>query len=302
MTGISTRSGLVYYLFPDTKLPRGPGIPPKVFPFKYPNPRSVPVILVHGFGYDPWREGRNNPHHAGPLGDFSIYRYWQAYLTGQRPTVDLGWYSVPSGLCGLSAAWINGYRNHYRYAWDLAAEAGRVLATMIQRLGEVDILCHSLGSRVVLAALRQERYLPVRNVVMLNAAELTKTGYVTALANDRVRFFNLVVHADDVLGVFGSLFAPSGSIYATTLGQHGLHCDDVLTFQAEVLPENWCDIDLDSPKTQAWGRSQGWTLGGDNPNAIGDHWYSWKNPGNHAMLQRALGADDGDWLFFKEQK
>ncbi len=255
MTGISTRGGLVYYL-DDHGQPEGLGVPPGMFPWTMLHGGGVPVILVHGFGYDPWRDSDDNPHFQSLLGKASTFGLWRRDLIPDRASIGVGWYSVPLGWRGLLGAWRHGRWNRYRYAWDLAWEAGGVLAVMLRRLdGPVDVLCHSLGSRVVLAALAQESGLPIRNAVIMNGAEFAKPARIEAMANSKVRFVNLVVAADEVLAKLDTHFAPVSN-QGPPIGLDGL---------SGAAPANWTDIRLDDPKTQAWGASRGWHLQGDNP-------------------------------------
>ncbi len=281
--GVSTHDDLAYYL-DDAGLPEGGGVPPGVFHWEYLRGTSndVPVAMVHGFDYDPWKNSDDNPHFAGPPGKVSTFGMWRRDLVPDRTAIGLGWYSAPTGLRGLWRAFSHGRYNRYRYAFDMAWRAGRVLSVMLRRLeGPVDLLCHSLGSRVALAALAQERSLPVRNLVIMNGAEMALTGERVARANPHVNFTNLVVRSDKVLRYAGAVFAPEGGFYKVCLGQNGLGKD---------APPNWRDIDLDDPTTQAWGREQGWNLKGDNPNSRGDHWWTYRNEGNHGLIRAALSA------------
>ncbi len=284
MTGVTTHNGLAYYL-DNAGLPEGGGIPPGMvdWPSLRGGSDGVPVVLVHGFDYDPWKNSDDNPHFMGPLGKMSTFGMWRRDLVPDRAAIGLGWYSAPVGLRGVLRAWRSGRWNRYRYAFDLAWEAGRVLSVMLRRLdGPVDVLCHSLGSRVALAALAQERGLPVRNLLIMNGAELVKTGEPIARANPQVNFTNLVVQSDKVLKYAGAKFAPEGGFGAVCLGQVGLGKD---------APSNWRDVDLDDPVDQAWGRERGWNLKGDNPMSRGDHWYTYRHKGNRGMIRAALSGE-----------
>ena len=283
MTGVSTHDGLAYYL-DDAGLPEGGGVPPGVFDWEYLRGDSddVPVVMVHGFDYDPWKNSDDNPHFTGELGKVSTFGMWCRDLLPDRTAIGLGWYSAPMGLRALWRAWRHGRYNRYRYAFDMAWDAGRVLSVMLRRLdGPVDVLCHSLGSRVALAALAQERGLPVRNLVIMNGAEMAETGERVARANPHVNFTNLVVRSDKVLRYAGAVFAPEGGLYKVCLGQEGLGKD---------APSNWRDIDLDDPNTQAWARERGWNLKGDNPASRGDHWFTYRHPGNQGLIRVALAG------------
>ena len=286
IAGVSTRGGLAYYLDRDGR-PEGLGVPPKMFPWRLlrRDPLGgVPVVLVHGFGYDPWARGDDNPHVVGPLGQASTFGLWRRDLVPARAAIGLGWYSVPVGWRGLWGAWRHRRWNRYRWAWDLAEQAGTVLAVLLRRLdGPVDILCHSLGSRVVIAALGADTALPVKNVVFMNGAEFAVPAAFRARASRQVRFVNLVVKADDVLAKLDTAFAPV-SRQGPPIGLAGLG----------ARPNNWIDVALDDPQVQRWGATRGWHLAGDNPKQWADHWYTYRQPGNHGLIRAALNGDPLD--------
>ncbi len=283
ISGASTRNGMVYHLDSHGR-PKGMGVPPGMFPWDTlpGSTGSVPVVLVHGFNYDPWQDNSdNNPHFMGPMGKMSTFGMWRRDLMGDRPSIGLGWYSVPMGWRGLLGAIRHSRWNRYRWAFDLAWEAGGVLGAMLRRLnGPVDVLCHSLGSRVVFAALAQEAALPVRNLLVMNGAELAVDAELIARRNPNVRITNLVVRSDRILKNFGAVFAPKGGLYEYTLGQRPL----------KNAPPKWTDIDLDDLLTQTWGRQYGWDLRGDNPDSKGDHWFTYRHDGNKGMIQAALAG------------
>lgn len=292
--GVSTRNGLAYHLDGHGR-PKGMGVPPGMFPWnalpfscRIGSTGGPPVVLVHGFNYDPWQDNSdNNPHFMGPMGEMSTFGLWRRDLMGDRPSIGLGWYSVPMGWRGLLGAIWHSRWNRYRWAFDLAWEAGGVLGVLLRRLdGPVDVLCHSLGSRVVFAALAQETALPVRNLLVMNGAELAVDAERIARGNPHVRITNLVVRSDRILKNFGAVFAPKGGLYEYTLGQRPLI----------DAPPNWHDIDLDHPPTQSWGRRCGWDLQGDNPDSRGDHWFTYKHPGNQGMIRAALAGRLGTVL------
>ena len=244
-----------------------------------------PVIMVHGFRYDPRASSVDNPHWRGEtaLGEAGSFVRWRRDLIPNRPGLGFGWYSVPAGFGAVLRAWSHGRYNTYRWAYDLADDAGKALARVILAAdGPCDLLCHSLGSRVVIKALQTESALPVRNVLFMNGAELSSVAYPTVLANPNVRFVNLVVDEDDVLSKLGSVFAPKGGLYASVIGRAGL--------DGKILG-NWIDVVLDDPNVQIWGAKHGWALRGDNPNSIGDHWFTYKHKGNHGLIRAALDGE-----------
>ena len=276
-SGVSIQKGLAYQIN-GYGMPVGMSIPPGVFPW----PTDISTIMVPGFNYDPWAKDDHNPHfvfQAG-LGKTSTFDLWRRDLA--PGAFGLGWYSVPMGPRNLLRAWRNGRWNRYRWAWDLAWVAGGVLSKALSSQGgSVDVLCHSLGSRVVLAAMSQKKNLPIRNLVIMNGAELTKNAIPVVRANPQINVTNLIVKSDRVLKIFGSLFAPEWGFHPPTLGRYGLGGEGL---------DNWKDIDLDDPNTKAWAWGKGWEIAGDNPESIGDHWYTYKHHGNFGLIRAALGG------------
>ena len=268
-------------------LPESSGFMPESFPWRalqMGGETGQPVVMIHGFGYDPRARSTNNPHWPGPpvgaAGEAGSFPRWRRDLVpGGRPGLSFGWYSVPLGWRGVLGAWRAGRWNRYRLAWDLAAEAGQALAVMLRNLdGPVDLLCHSLGTRVVIKALMADTALPVGHVVLLNGAEFFKPARAVARANGHVRFVNLVVEADQVLSKLDRLFAPVRG-NGPPIGLKGLGVS---------APANWIDIPLDDMQAQLWGAGHGWHLQGDNPKKWADHWFTFRHEGNHGLIRAAL--------------
>lgn len=202
----------------------------------------TPVVLVHGFNHDPRRPG---PHHP----ETHPYPRWREML-GRPDAVGFEWFSRPGPL----DAWAHGRWNRYRRAWDLAGTAADRLRVMLLNLPEpADILCHSLGSRVVLRALMSTRPGVARRVLILNGADYSRNGDVAARVCTEVQFYNVVVPADDVISKLARFAPGAGTDF---LGNRG----------ALYAATNWQDIDLGG--------------GGDNPDDMGDHHYSYENPAN----------------------
>lgn len=239
------------------------------------NPPSLvptsPLLMVHGFRYDP-KSIKDNPH-------TSTFLLWNEMLQADNRSYGFGWYSVPMGPRGLFRAWRNRHRNTYRYAWDLALSASTALATLVAP--EADIVCHSLGSRVVMQCLKTRPDLKPRQVLIFNGAEYAFEGLAVAKAHPDTEFFNIIVKTDAVLSVFGAHAAP-GIFMGGVLGLSGV----------PDAPSNWHDIVLDSEEVKEWGRENGMFLEGDNPSQISDHWYSFKWAGNWPLYRRILAGEE----------
>ena len=230
------------------------------------------TLFVHGFQYDPKSTGRDNPHvHTFPR--------WRKMLP-EGEVLYHSWFSVPLTKANVWRAWRYGHRwNRYRWAWDLAEAEGAVLARRRMSMSSPpNIVCHSLGSRVVLKAL--EMGMPASRVLLLNGAEYQVQGLRIARMRKDVEFFATVVPEDDVLNKLGR-FAPGwgGNFVGNTphLGRGS----------------NWTDLPLDDEifQIKLLG-SHGWRVAGDNPDQAGDHWYSFEHEDNWPLYRAIL---DRSW-------
>lgn len=249
-------------------------------------PNAAPVVMVHGFEHDPAATSRDNPH-------VELYPKWRGtILPPGRPAFGFGWYSLPAGAAwprSIWEAWRHGRALTYRRAWDLAWDAGNTLATILAQLGgPADLVAHSLGTRVALRAIRADPALPIRRMLLLNGAEYAETARATAEgAPGHLRFYNVVVRADDVLGKLGRAAPGFGGGF---IGRVGL---GALLSPTATAPDNWTDLELDRPVFKAWAQSRGWFhVAGDNPNGVGDHWHSYENPGNWPLYRELLAGAD----------
>lgn len=212
-----------------------------------------PIILVHGFLYDPSASNKNNPYDT-------LFKEWGEQLKGFH-VVPYGWFSVPSGVVNLVRAWKHGHWNRYRWAWALAKKESDNLVKIINSIGPCNVIAHSLGTRVVLQAIKNKAN--IHTALFLNGAEYSGTAQIIAENAPSVQFHNMYVHEDDVLRSMGR-FAPPIFKKNIFIGQAGLG----------VRLHNWKDYQLDSEKLHQWGDENGYDLRGDNPDSIGDHWYS----------------------------
>ena len=219
-------------------------------------------VFVHGFGHDA-AEGRSAAVKPYPL--------WRKMLgVDELDVYEHLWYSAPFSVKNVLEAWAHGRLGIYRYAWDLAYEEGEVLASELKTIGlPVDIVCHSLGSRVVLRAL--ELGAPARKVLILNGAEYRDTAVRIAWLRRDVEFYAVVVEEDDVLSKFGRVAPGSGNDF---VGNTSFHAP------------NWTSLPIDTKYFQ-----KKWPgVAGDNPSRIADHWYSFENEDNWP-LYRAIFDD-----------
>lgn len=245
------------------------------------------VIMIHGFDFDP-RSKKHSPE--GPTGE--LFPAWRYHLTGVTTPVAHPWFSVPRTLGNIVGAWRSGYLDRYKWAFHLADVEGRgPLRSKIMEHAPTNILCHSLGSRVVLSALSSpatgsgslfnaDRL--VGRVLLLNAAEHVPAARDAAEYHFGVEFFNVVVRTDDILRGLGGLMSPRIG-YESCVGQVGMGDP----------PPNWHDLVLDDPDLQfGWGLEHGYDLRGDDPDGVGDHWYSYEWAPNWELYRNILSGAD----------
>lgn len=145
--------------------------------------------------------------------------------------VAFGWQSQP----GFASSLIDHFRNFYARAYENGGDAAWVLVNLLKLLPEklpghdINLMCHNLGSRVVVRALAQalkeDREPDARRdlaavmerigrVVLLGGAEyvveaqlLMRRLGVAGLAR-RPQFYNVVSRENDVLDKLGENFGP----------------------------------------------------------------------------------------------
>ena len=235
------------------------------------------VILVHGKGYCPGVPNRD-PHDLllarRPGRANSRFVSWP-----RRLGFALGAGQRPRGLC-LAFGW--DARGMIWQAAQAALGAADALARLIQITTRaapgraVDLFGHSLGARVILGALPRLHAGAVDRVILLAAAEF-RTGALTALASpagQRAQFINVTSRENDLFDwLYERALFPLG---AKTLGR-GLKVRD-----------NWLNIELDNPATEAGLRRLGLPL--SPRRARFSHWSVYLRPGTF-RLYRALLHD-----------
>ncbi len=233
-----------------------------------------------------------DPANVGGPNDPRPWFEEMAAITG-RQVIGFAWYSCPVGFRlshpilsllqsarAFGAAWFRGKLHPYRDAWSRAEKEAERLAELIRaQPGRVDLVAHSLGTRVALLALPKVRR-KVRRVVFFNGAELARNAEPRAASAHPALFLNLVVPSDRVLGLLGSRF--SGDANGPCIGVVGL----------DPAPLNWRDLDLCDPGVIAAARAgRGWTLRGDAPGDAWDHGESYRFAGNTDPVRAFLAGD-----------
>jgi hypothetical protein len=214
-------------------------------------PRAPLVLLVHGYKFDPFHPAKN-PHAAlftaGP-------RNWTDGLGLADPAPEAG--------LGIGFAWraaaahiphlLTTRRTGFAHVYDRAAAFGARLAeliTLLQSLAPerpVDILAHSLGARVALAALPHLATPPGR-MILLGAAEFDSRAraFLAAAPGAGPAIYNVTARANDFYDAMFETFAPRTSWSERALGL-GL---------AGGRP-NWLDLQLDRAEVTAWMNARG---------------------------------------------
>ncbi|MEQ8708334.1 MAG: glycosyl hydrolase 108 family protein [Rhodospirillales bacterium] len=227
------------------------------------------TVLVHGYSFDPRVTGPDNPFE-------NQYPVWKRAL-GKRAYVDFGWYSVPRSFSSVRSAWRSGHWTTYGWAWRLAEQAGQALARILSAYdGEVNIVAHSLGSRVVNCALAHLPAGRIARVMFWNGADYVRNAERAAVQSPPTRFLNVYCPDDTVLERLGDVFAPASG---RCIGNDGL---------SDRAPQNWIDIDLDAPVYADWAEQLETITRGDNPCEVGDHWESFRYPGNWPLCRAFL--------------
>jgi pimeloyl-ACP methyl ester carboxylesterase len=252
---------------------------------------TVPTIVVHGFQFDPKSKGVNNPK--------GFFEDIQTLIGDTGTVVPFTWYSVPFGIqkrrpissfLQTTRAWLSSWARFnihpYRDAWARTEkESLRLSIQIMSSPTPINLIGHSLGTRIILKAIEMTKGINVNRVVLLNGAELSRNAReaIRYLSLDtKLRILNVGSTTDDVLRIMGSKF--SGDRNGPCIGNVGL---------GEFPPEYWKDAILDntSLKNRA-SRVRNWTLKGDNPGEWKDHDYTYKYKGNFPLVRAWLAGDD----------
>ncbi len=231
-----------------------------------------PIILVHGYAFDPGKPGKYNPNET-------IFPQWKAALPESREIIPFSYYSAggPSKFRTTMRAWSNGYRDPYRWAYSkLAVDAAKKLAERCSS-GSYDVVCHSLGTRVVLLA--QSMGAKLNRIVMMGGAEMVPIARRAVLLHPATQYLNVMSFTDDILDLMAEHFTPGD--YLSAIG-----CDGIPSIR------NLRNVVLDDPEVQDWAKAQyGWNLNGDLDEWMDHHvYYQWA--GNWPMYLAFLDGDD----------
>jgi len=206
------------------------------------------TVFVHGYNY---KEGESPE---------AQYRYWRRFTEGK--VAPFYWVSHPRRL---TRAWGEGSWNTYHWAWRRAIDtAAPDLAALAEALGPVDVVCHSLGSRVVYEAMAISPQ-SFNRILTLNGADSEVHARFCIEHSSGVRVLCVKTRSDNVLRWLGQVFTPVWGA-EHVIGFHGM---------AKPWPEGWSELDLGKA-----GDDPGWK----------DHDYSFKNPRFYPAYLRFLSG------------
>lgn len=275
-------------------------------------PNAPAKLMVHGFDHDPRHENDANfdpfdsiygyPNEHGPNARLSwLPLVQECDANGGHPketAIAFAWTSTGSLAEYATALW----SESYEYACiDLAALAAKALAAVLEAMSElrsVDVLAHSLGTRLftkAVALLANDAML--NNVILLDGAEYSVDAAAT-FAGRSFGVVNVTNETDSVLSLGGEqLGDPSrapGSTIACSLGRFGLGDRADWTRHGRAYPANWVDLALNRRDLQAWFHTNGnysLTPSGDDtvvPQGHMNHWACYTEPGNRRWLTDLL--------------
>ena len=248
------------------------------------------LVMVHGFLFDPKDamdedtenpdpSSTNNPHgrlyHYGIRDEAEEIRKhtssWPRHLGFREDDSDgstglafaFGWQSQP----GFAQSLVRHFQNFYARAYDKGTAAAWNLATCLHVLDRklasgkrIDILCHSLGSHVVvrLFQLLAKHELTgildrIDRVILLGGAEyvveaqlMMKRLELAQRGENGIQFYNVVSRENDILDLLGENFGPRTFGNSNVIGHNGLDMEDNINLA------NWLDVQIDGAKLMRW--------------------------------------------------
>ncbi|WP_375690439.1 alpha/beta hydrolase [Pseudooceanicola sp. LIPI14-2-Ac024] len=234
------------------------------------------VIMVHGFKFEPGHpEHCPHTHILSDLADNDDPRA----LSWPRALGMTG----AEGPLGIAFGWPS--RGSIWQAYGQAEIAGRALAALIGRIRRlaphrpVRTIAHSLGGRVVLAALPHLRPGDVERIVLLSPAELIHIA--------EGRLATAAGRAAEVLSVSSGENHLFDRLLEAAFGHHWARA---MTRARQPLPGT-LDLQLNDPAALTALARLGFSVA--PPDRRVCHWFSYLRPGVFDLYRALLGAPDG---------
>jgi hypothetical protein len=256
-------------------------------------PSASVVVLVHGYKFHPERRD-SDPHRSlfafRPERVGRKIRSWPEGLGFAEDAgasglcVGFAWPASAPHLSTLLATGRTGFAEVYDRAGALGPRLAELVA-LLQRLAPgrpVDLLAHSLGARVALAALPHLAVAPGR-VILLGAAELEPRVHeflARARAPRPPEIYNVTARANDLYDWLFECFVPRRGWGERAIGG-GLKAE----------PETWIDLQLDRAEVTGWINAQGIRLPTAAPRLC--HWSFYTREGAFGVYQAILRRRPG---------
>jgi pimeloyl-ACP methyl ester carboxylesterase len=252
------------------------------------------VVLIHGYKFHPALPDAD-PHRSlyafNPQRNCWKIRSWPEGLgfsddAGETGLcIGFGWPASVPHVPSLLATGRNGFARVYDRAGRYGARLAE-LVRLLQRLAPgrpIDLLAHSQGARVALAALPALEEAPDR-VILLGAAEFgpRALGFLDAArgAPRPPSIYNVTTRANDLYDLAFESFAPRRGWGERALGA-GLG----------ARRPNWLDLQLDRSDVTAWVNAQGVAL--TERHALLCHWSFYTRDGALGLYQAILRRRPG---------
>lgn len=254
-------------------------------------PDAPVVVLVHGYQFDPALPS-HDPHRslfaAEPEGQDWRVRSWPRGLGFAADAGETG-LCVGFGWPALAPLWRSlrdTRRTSFAQVYDRAADYGPRLAELVTLLQglvpdrPIDIVAHSLGARVALAALPHLDRPPGR-VVLLGAAEFdTAVLDFLCAAPALPQIYNVTARANDLYDAMFETFAPRRTWRDRAVG---------LGLRAPFAA--WIDLQIDRADVTAWVNGRGIALRPAHTRFC--HWSFYTRDGAFAVYQAILNRRPG---------
>ncbi|HEU0221288.1 MAG TPA: alpha/beta hydrolase [Paracoccaceae bacterium] len=260
-------------------------------------PEAAPiVILIHGYRFDP-ADPAHDPHRLifAPAPARASWKLpsWPGGLgfaggaAAQGLCIGFGWPARAGHMRTLLASGRTGFAEVYHRAGAL----GGALAGLIEAIAErapgrpIDILAHSLGARVAVAAmphLSSRGGRALGRMILLGGAEFAgraEAAFTAAPDTAQPEVYSVTARHNDLYDALFERFAPRGKG-----ADHAL---------ARGMPRlrNWLSLQIDHPRVRAWAASYGIRL--EAPDRRICHWGFYTLPGAmtlyaHILRERAV--------------